>query len=71
MPTPRTAGSTRLRVGLATRSQPAVRRLFIAHAAAVACAATVPDRGHLGQEVIDGGNSAYGIVLSAWGAGPS
>ncbi len=62
---------TRLRAGLGhALGNPAVRRLFIAHAAAITCAAMIsPIEVIWAKEVIGGSSSAYGIVLSAWGAG--
>ena len=62
---------TRLRAGLGHAfGNPAVRRLLIAHAAAITCAAMIsPIEVIWAKEVIGGGSSAYGIVLSAWGAG--
>src|SRR6266550_3407030 len=49
---------------------PAVRRIFSAHAVALVCAAMIsPVEVIWAKEVLGGGNSAYGIVLSAWGAG--
>jgi predicted MFS family arabinose efflux permease len=61
----------RMRAGLGhALGNPAVRRLFFAHAAALTCAAMIsPVEVIWAKEVIGGGNSAYGIVLSAWGAG--
>jgi predicted MFS family arabinose efflux permease len=61
----------RLRAGLGhALGNPAVRRLFFAHAAALTCAAMIsPVEVIWAKEVIGGGSSAYGIVLSAWGAG--
>ncbi len=48
----------------------AVRRIFFAHAIALVCAAMIsPIEVIWAKEVLGGGNSAYGIVLSAWGAG--
>ena len=48
----------------------AVRRIFSAHAVALVCAAMIsPVEVIWAKEVLGGGNSAYGIVLSAWGAG--
>ena len=48
----------------------AVRRIFFAHAIALVCAAMIsPIEVIWAKDVLDGGNSAYGIVLSAWGAG--
>ena len=68
---PKDGWLTRLRAGLGhALGNPAVRRLFIAHAAAITCAAMIsPIEVIWAKEVIGGGNSAYGIVLSAWGAG--
>jgi predicted MFS family arabinose efflux permease len=48
----------------------AVRRIFFAHALALVCAAMIsPIEVIWAKDVLGGGNSAYGIVLSAWGAG--
>ena len=48
----------------------AVRRIFFAHAIALVCAAMIsPIEVIWAKDVLGGGNSAYGIVLSAWGAG--
>ena len=48
----------------------AVRRIFFAHSIALVCAAMIsPIEVIWAKEVLGGGNSAYGIVLSAWGAG--
>jgi predicted MFS family arabinose efflux permease len=48
----------------------AVRRIFFAHAIALVCAAMIsPIELIWAKEVLGGSNSAYGIVLSAWGAG--
>jgi predicted MFS family arabinose efflux permease len=48
----------------------AVRRIFVAHAIALVCAAMIsPIEVIWAKEVLGGTNSAYGIVLSAWGAG--
>jgi predicted MFS family arabinose efflux permease len=48
----------------------AVRRIFFAHAIALVCAAMIsPIEVIWAKEILGGGNSAYGIVLSAWGAG--
>ena len=48
----------------------AVRRIFFAHAIALVCAAMIsPIEVIWAKEVLGGSNSAYGIVLSAWGAG--
>jgi predicted MFS family arabinose efflux permease len=48
----------------------AVRRIFFAHAIALVCAAMIsPIEVIWAKEVLGGGNGAYGIVLSAWGAG--
>ena len=62
---------TRLRAGLGhALGDPSVRRLLTAHAAAITCAAMIsPIEVIWAKEVIGGGSSAYGIVLSAWGAG--
>jgi predicted MFS family arabinose efflux permease len=62
---------TRLRAGLGhALGDPSVRRLLIAHAAAITCAAMIsPIEVIWAKEVIGAGSSAYGIVLSAWGAG--
>ena len=47
-----------------------MRRLFFAHATALVFAAMIsPVEVIWAKEVIGGGNGAYGIVLSAWGAG--
>jgi MFS transporter len=61
----------RLRAGLGhALGNRAVRRLFLAHAGALTCAAMIsPVEVIWAKEVIGGGNGAYGIVLSAWGAG--
>lgn len=61
----------RMRAGLGhALGNPAVRRIFFAHAATLTCAAMIsPVEVIWAKEVIGGGNSAYGIVLSAWGAG--
>jgi predicted MFS family arabinose efflux permease len=61
----------RLRAGLGhALGDRAVRRIFLAHAGAITCAAMIsPVEVIWAKEVIGGGNSAYGIVLSAWGAG--
>src|SRR3954447_5355198 len=48
----------------------AVRRIFFAHAIALVCAAMIsPIEVIWAKEILGGSNSAYGIVLSAWGAG--
>jgi predicted MFS family arabinose efflux permease len=62
---------TRVRAGIShALGNPAVRRIFSAHAVALVCAAMIsPVEVIWAKEVLDGGNSAYGIVLSAWGAG--
>ena len=61
----------RLRAGLGhALGNRAVRRLFFAHAAALTFAAMIsPVEVIWAKEVIGGGNGAYGMVLSAWGAG--
>jgi predicted MFS family arabinose efflux permease len=61
----------RLRAGLGhALGNRAVRRLFLAHAGALTCAAMIsPVEVIWAKEVIGGGNGAYGTVLSAWGAG--
>ena len=61
----------RLRAGLGhARGNRAVRRLFSAHATALVFAAMIsPVEVIWAKEVIGGGNGAYGLVLSAWGAG--
>jgi predicted MFS family arabinose efflux permease len=47
-----------------------VRRILFAHAGVLTCAALIsPVEVIWAKEVVGGGNSAYGIVLSAWGAG--
>jgi predicted MFS family arabinose efflux permease len=62
---------TRVRAGIShALGNPAVRRIFSAHAVALVCAAMIsPVEVIWAKEVLGGGNSAYGIVLSAWGAG--
>src|SRR6185312_10814576 len=47
----------------------AVRRIFSAHAIALVCAAMISPVEVIWAKEILGGGSAYGIVLSAWGAG--
>jgi predicted MFS family arabinose efflux permease len=61
----------RVRAGIShALGNPAVRRIFSAHAVALVCAAMIsPVEVIWAKEVLGGGNSAYGIVLSAWGAG--
>jgi predicted MFS family arabinose efflux permease len=61
----------RLRAGLGhALADRAVRRLFLAHAGTLTCAAMIsPVEVIWAKEVIGGGNGAYGTVLSAWGAG--
>jgi predicted MFS family arabinose efflux permease len=61
----------RVRAGMShALGNPAVRRIFSAHAVALVCAAMIsPVEVIWAKEVLGGGNSAYGIVLSAWGAG--
>ncbi|HEX6618684.1 MAG TPA: MFS transporter [Solirubrobacteraceae bacterium] len=68
------AGDTwfaRVRAGIShALGNRAVRRIFYAHAVALVCAAMIsPVEVIWAKEILDGGNSAYGIVLSAWGAG--
>jgi predicted MFS family arabinose efflux permease len=62
---------TRVRAGIShALSNVAVRRIFFAHAIALVCAAMIsPIEVIWAKDVIGGGNSAYGIVLSAWGLG--
>ena len=61
----------RVRAGIShALGNPAVRRIFFAHGLALVCAAMIsPVEVIWAKEVLGGGNSAYGIVLSAWGAG--
>lgn len=61
----------RLRAGLGhARGNRAVRTLFLAHGTALVFAAMIsPVEVIWAKEVIGGGSGAYGIVLSAWGAG--
>jgi predicted MFS family arabinose efflux permease len=61
----------RLRAGLGhALGDRAIRRILFAHAGALTCAAMIsPVEVIWAEEVIGGGSSAYGIVLSAWGAG--
>jgi predicted MFS family arabinose efflux permease len=61
----------RLRAGLGhALGDRAIRRILFAHAGALTCAAMIsPVEVIWAKEVIGGGSSAYGIVLSAWGAG--
>jgi ENTS family enterobactin (siderophore) exporter len=61
----------RLRAGLGhALGDRAIRRILFAHAGALTCAAMIsPVEVIWAKEVIGGGGSAYGIVLSAWGAG--
>jgi predicted MFS family arabinose efflux permease len=68
------AGDTwlaRVRAGIShALGNRAVRRIFFAHAVALVCAAMIsPVEVIWAKEILGGGNSAYGIVLSAWGAG--
>jgi predicted MFS family arabinose efflux permease len=61
----------RLRAGLGhvVANRP-VRRVLLAHGAIFICAAMIsPIEVIWAKEVVGGGDSAYGIVLSAWGAG--
>jgi predicted MFS family arabinose efflux permease len=62
---------TRLRAGLGhVMANRAVRRVLLAHGAIFVCAAMIsPIEVIWAREVIGGGKGAYGIVLSAWGAG--
>jgi predicted MFS family arabinose efflux permease len=62
---------TRLRAGLGhALGNRTVRRILFAHAGALTCAAMIsPVEVIWAKEVIGGGSGAYGIVLSAWGAG--
>jgi predicted MFS family arabinose efflux permease len=62
---------TRLRAGLGhALGNPAIRRILGAHAAAITCAAMIsPVEVIWAREVLGGGDGAYGVVLSAWGAG--
>jgi MFS transporter, ENTS family, enterobactin (siderophore) exporter len=61
----------RLRAGLGhALGNRAVRLLLFTHAAALTCAAMIsPVEVIWAKEVLGGANAAYGIVLSAWGAG--
>ena len=61
----------RLRAGLGhVMSNRAVRRVLGSHAAIFICAAMIsPVEVIWAEEVLGGGDSAYGLVLSAWGAG--
>jgi predicted MFS family arabinose efflux permease len=62
---------TRLRAGLGhALGNNAIRRILGAHAAAITCAAMIsPVEVIWAKEVLGGGEGAYGVVLSAWGAG--
>jgi predicted MFS family arabinose efflux permease len=62
---------TRVRAGIShALGNPAVRRIFFAHGVALICAAMIsPVEVIWAKEVLGGGNGAYGLVLSAWGAG--
>jgi predicted MFS family arabinose efflux permease len=62
---------TRLRAGLGhALGNNAIRRILGAHAAAITCAAMIsPVEVIWAKEVLGGGDGAYGVVLSAWGAG--
>jgi predicted MFS family arabinose efflux permease len=62
---------TRLRAGLGhVMSNHAVRRVLGSHAAIFICAAMIsPVEVIWAKEVLGGGDGAYGLVLSAWGAG--
>jgi predicted MFS family arabinose efflux permease len=61
----------RLRAGVGHAfGNPAVRRILISHSVMLTCAAMIsPVEVIWAKQVIGGGNGAYGIVLSAWGAG--
>jgi predicted MFS family arabinose efflux permease len=61
----------RVRAGIShALGNPAVRRIFFAHAVALICAAMIsPVEVIWAKEILGGGNGAYGLVLSAWGAG--
>src|SRR5919204_4986874 len=61
----------RLRAGLGhALGNRAVRRVLGVHAAAITCAAMIsPIEVIWAKDVLDGGDGAYGVVLSAWGAG--
>lgn len=62
---------TRLRAGLGhALGNNAIRRILGAHAAAITCAAMIsPVEVIWAKEVLGGSDGAYGVVLSAWGAG--
>jgi MFS family permease len=62
---------TRLRAGLGhALGNRAVRRVLGSHAAIFICAAMIsPVEVIWAKEVLEGGDGAYGLVLSAWGAG--
>ncbi|HEX7300871.1 MAG TPA: MFS transporter [Solirubrobacteraceae bacterium] len=62
---------TRLRAGLGhVMANRAVRQVLFFHATVFVCAAMIsPIEVIWAKEVIGGGDSAYGVVLSAWGAG--
>jgi predicted MFS family arabinose efflux permease len=61
----------RLRAGLGhVRANRPVRRVLGSHAAIFICAAMIsPVEVIWAKDVLDGGDGAYGLVLSAWGAG--
>ena len=61
----------RLRAGLGhVRANRAVRRVLGSHGAIFICAAMIsPIEVIWAKDVLDGGDGAYGVVLSAWGAG--
>jgi predicted MFS family arabinose efflux permease len=61
----------RLRAGIGhALGNRAVRRILFTHAGALTCAAMIsPVEVIWAKEVIGGGDGAYGVVLSAWGAG--
>jgi predicted MFS family arabinose efflux permease len=61
----------RLRAGIGHAfGDRAVRRILISHSVALTCAAMIsPVEVIWAKQVIGGGDGAYGVVLSAWGAG--
>jgi len=61
----------RLRAGIGhALGNRGVRRILLTHAGALTCAAMIsPVEVIWAREVIGGGDGAYGVVLSAWGAG--
>jgi predicted MFS family arabinose efflux permease len=62
---------TRLRAGFGhAMGNRAVRRVLLFHSAVFVCAAMIsPIEVIWAKDVIDGGDGAYGVVLSAWGVG--